>query len=119
MLSSRVSTRRSGAARYRAPMPDQLRVAILGSGRSLHTKRWARRLAERGHEVHIYTVFPEPVEGVHVHDVLGRSLAILGRLDEARGQFEQALQIEPGNSEVRDHLAKLQTLTRRRLIFTS
>ena len=74
MLSSRVSTRRSGAARYRAPMPDQLRVAILGSGRSLHTKRWARRLAERGHEVHIYTVFPEPVEGVHVHDVLGRRL---------------------------------------------
>ena len=55
-------------------MPDQLRVAILGSGRSLHTKRWARRLAERGHEVHIYTVFPEPVEGVHVHDVLGRRL---------------------------------------------
>jgi glycosyltransferase involved in cell wall biosynthesis len=74
MLSSRVSTRRSGTALYRAPMPDQLRVAILGSGRSLHTKRWARRLAERGHEVHIYTVFPEPVEGVHVHDVLGRRL---------------------------------------------
>ena len=55
-------------------MPDQLRVAILGSGRSLHTKRWARRLAERGHEVHIYTVYPEPVPGVHIHDVLGHRL---------------------------------------------
>jgi glycosyltransferase involved in cell wall biosynthesis len=54
---------------------ERLRVAIVGDGRSLHTGRWARRLSERGHEVHLYTVNPEQaVEGVEVHDVLGRRL---------------------------------------------
>ncbi len=48
-----------------------LRIAIVGPGRSVHTKRWARRLAERGHEAHIFTEQPEPVEGVEVHDILG------------------------------------------------
>jgi glycosyltransferase involved in cell wall biosynthesis len=52
-------------------VPDPLRIAIVGNGRSIHTQRWARRLAERGHEVHLFTEAPEPVEGVAVHDVLG------------------------------------------------
>jgi glycosyltransferase involved in cell wall biosynthesis len=51
-----------------------LRIAIVGSARSLHTRRWARRLADRGHETHVYTVWPEPVEGVAMHDILGRPL---------------------------------------------
>ena len=53
---------------------DPLRIALVGPGRSLHTKRWARRLADRGHEVHIFTEAPEPVQGVEVHDMLGQGI---------------------------------------------
>ncbi len=55
-------------------MPEPLRIAIVGSGRSVHTQRWAGRLAERGHDVHLFTEAPEAVEGVEVHDVLGRRI---------------------------------------------
>jgi glycosyltransferase involved in cell wall biosynthesis len=40
----------------------------------VHTRRWARRLAEAGQEAHLFTERPEPVEGVAVHDILGRRL---------------------------------------------
>ncbi len=55
-------------------MTDPLRIALVGPGRSIHTKRWARRLADRGHEVHLFTEAPEPVPGVEVHDILGRGI---------------------------------------------
>ncbi|MDX6552459.1 MAG: hypothetical protein QOH74_947 [Gaiellales bacterium] len=51
-----------------------LRVAIIGSARSVHTRRWARRLAEAGHDAHLFTERPEQVDGVTVHDILGRRL---------------------------------------------
>jgi glycosyltransferase involved in cell wall biosynthesis len=53
---------------------EPLRIALVGPGRSIHTKRWARRLADRGHEVHLFTEAPEPVPGVEVHDILGKGI---------------------------------------------
>jgi L-malate glycosyltransferase len=53
---------------------EPLRIALVGPGRSIHTKRWARRLVDRGHEVHLFTEAPEPIPGVEVHDILGRGI---------------------------------------------
>ena len=55
-------------------MTEPLCIALVGPGRSIHTKRWARRLADRGHDVHLFTEAPEPVPGVEVHDILGRGI---------------------------------------------
>lgn len=55
-------------------MSEPLRIALVGPGRSIHTQRWARRLADRGHEVHLFTEAPEPVPGVEVHDILGHRI---------------------------------------------
>jgi L-malate glycosyltransferase len=59
-----------------------LRIAILGGARSLHTKRWARRLVEQGDRVTVYTLFPEPIAGVEVIDIFGRGIP--GRLGVRR-----------------------------------
>ena len=51
-------------------------LTILGvaDARSIHTLRWARRLADRGHEVHLVSnrvgADPRETEGVRVHDLL-------------------------------------------------
>ncbi|MDX6548876.1 MAG: hypothetical protein QOG33_2426 [Gaiellales bacterium] len=55
-------------------MPEPLRIAIVGDARSIHTKRWARRLVEHGHSLELYTLFPDPVSGVEVVDVFGRGI---------------------------------------------
>jgi len=39
------------------------------------------------------------------HDLLGRALAMQGNLAGARGEFERALQIDPGNDQARSDLA--------------
>ena len=46
-----------------------LRLAFLSIGRHIHTERWILWFAERGHECHLLTVQPGPVEGVEVHDI--------------------------------------------------
>ncbi len=46
-----------------------MRLAFLSIGRHIHTERWIRWFAERGHECHLLTVQPGPVPGVHVHDI--------------------------------------------------
>jgi len=46
-----------------------LRLAFLTIGRHIHTERWIRWLADRGHECHLLTVQPGPVPGVRVHDI--------------------------------------------------
>jgi L-malate glycosyltransferase len=53
-----------------------LTVAIIGNAASIHTTRWARRLAERGHETHLLSEFRlrQPLPGVVWHDILGRRL---------------------------------------------
>jgi glycosyltransferase involved in cell wall biosynthesis len=65
---------------------DSLRLLAVGDGRSLHTIRWAERLAERGHDLHLVTDrFPqagkEPA-GVTVHDI--RGLDVLTRVPGLR-----------------------------------
>ena len=46
-----------------------LRLAFLSIGRHIHTERWIRWFSDRGHECHLLTVQPGPVEGVTVHDI--------------------------------------------------
>ena len=46
-----------------------MRLAFLSIGRHIHTERWIRWFAERGHECHLLTVQPGPVAGVTVHDI--------------------------------------------------
>ncbi|MCB1182011.1 glycosyltransferase [bacterium] len=72
-----------------------MRLAFLSIGRHIHTERWIRWFARRGHDCHLLTVQPGPVDDVTVHDIrLGtgpkpwryyRTLAkvrrILGRLE--------------------------------------
>ncbi len=46
-----------------------LRLAYLSIGRHIHTERWLTWFARRGHDVHLLTVQPGPMPGVHVHDI--------------------------------------------------
>ena len=46
-----------------------MRLAFLSIGRHIHTERWIRWFAQRGHDCHLLTVQPGPVEGVTVHDI--------------------------------------------------
>lgn len=46
-----------------------MRLAFLSIGRHLHTERWIRWFVEQGHECHLLTVQPGPIEGVTVHDI--------------------------------------------------
>lgn len=46
-----------------------MRLAFLSIGRHIHTERWIRWFAERGHECHLLTVQPGDVPGVEVHDI--------------------------------------------------
>ena len=46
-----------------------MRLAFLSIGRHIHTERWIRWFAERGHECHLLTVQPGEVPGVVVHDI--------------------------------------------------
>jgi glycosyltransferase involved in cell wall biosynthesis len=48
---------------------DRLRLAYLSIGRHIHTERWLRYFAEEGHDVHLLTVQPGPIDGVTVHDI--------------------------------------------------
>jgi glycosyltransferase involved in cell wall biosynthesis len=49
-----------------------VRIAYLSIGRHIHTERWLRFFVARGHEVHLLTVQPGPIEGVTVHDITTR-----------------------------------------------
>jgi glycosyltransferase involved in cell wall biosynthesis len=46
-----------------------MRLAFLSIGRHIHTERWIRWFAERGHDCHLLTVQPGPIAGVTVHDI--------------------------------------------------
>jgi len=46
-----------------------LRLAFLSIGRHIHTERWIRWFAERGHQCHLLTVQPGDIPGVEVHDI--------------------------------------------------
>jgi glycosyltransferase involved in cell wall biosynthesis len=65
---------------------ESLRVLGVADARSLHTIRWARRLAERGHEVHLVSGRvggrAEDLAGVAVHDI--RRLDLVTRVPGVR-----------------------------------
>ena len=68
-------------------MPGEpLRLLAVGNGISIHTIRWAQRLVERGHELHLVTDHAgdeiAAVGGVTVHDV--RTLDALTRIRGVR-----------------------------------
>ena len=46
-----------------------MRIAYLSIGRHVHTERWIRFFAKRGHECHLLTVQPGSIDGVTVHDI--------------------------------------------------
>ena len=55
-------------------MPDSpLRILSVAPGRSIHTLRWARRLVDLGHEVHVVSAVSEPrsaeISGAVMHDI--------------------------------------------------
>jgi glycosyltransferase involved in cell wall biosynthesis len=51
-----------------------LRILGVADGRSIHTLRWARRLVDRGHDVHIVSnrvgADPRETAGIAIHDLL-------------------------------------------------
>jgi glycosyltransferase involved in cell wall biosynthesis len=61
---------------------DSLRLLAVADGKSLHTVRWARRLVERGIDVHLVTDrLPRPgddLAGVSLHDL--RTLGLVTRV---------------------------------------
>jgi glycosyltransferase involved in cell wall biosynthesis len=46
-----------------------MRIAYLSIGGHIHTERWLRYFVERGHEAHLMTVQPSPIDGVSVYDI--------------------------------------------------
>lgn len=46
-----------------------MRIAYLSIGGHIHTERWLGYFVEQGHDVHLLTVQPAPIEGVTVHDI--------------------------------------------------
>ncbi len=46
-----------------------MRIAYLSIGGHIHTIRWLRYFVEQGHDVHLMTVQPSPIDGVTVHDI--------------------------------------------------
>jgi glycosyltransferase involved in cell wall biosynthesis len=63
-----------------------LRVLAVADAQSIHTLRWARRLADRGHELHIVSdrvaVRPADAEGLCLHDI--RTLDAITRVKGVR-----------------------------------
>lgn len=46
-----------------------MRIAYLSIGGHIHTERWLSYFVEKGHDVHLLTVQPAPIDGVRVHDI--------------------------------------------------
>jgi len=46
-----------------------MRIAYLSIGGHIHTERWLGYSVSRGHDVHLLTVQPSPIDGVRVHDI--------------------------------------------------
>lgn len=46
-----------------------MRICLLANARSVHTRRWARAYAERGHDTHVLSIRDAEIPGVRVHPV--------------------------------------------------
>ncbi len=58
-------THRAGSQRPRRP----LRIAMLSTATSVHTRRWAGAFADRGHDVHVLSIRAADIPGATVHTV--------------------------------------------------
>ena len=75
-----------------------MRLAFLSIGRHIHTERWIQWFVRRGHDCHLLTVQPGPVEGVQVHDIRAgagpkplRYLLSLGEVKSRLGRLQPDL----------------------------
>lgn len=49
-------------------LTENMKISFLADGRSVHTKKWLRYLADRGYEVHMINIGGmKPMEGVEIH----------------------------------------------------
>lgn len=69
-----------------------MRLAFLSIGRHLHTERWIRWFVEQGHECHLLTVQPGPIEGVTVHDITSAGPGKPFRYWKSLGRVKRTLQ---------------------------
>ena len=59
---------------------EDIRIAYLADGSSVHTKRFLGYFAERGYNVHLITYTPSEMKNVHVHKVVTSRIKILVRI---------------------------------------
>jgi L-malate glycosyltransferase len=82
---------------------EKLRILGVGDAKSRHFARWATRLAERGHEVHIASGRVNPrageLDGLHVHQFLDLDpllrVPLVRRFRMARALAGLARQVQP------------------------
>lgn len=83
---------------------ERLRILGVGPGRSINFLRWAWRLGERGHEVHVASTQlserPGELDGIHAHDAgalgLATRLPLVRRyaIGPALGRLARALEVD-------------------------
>ena len=59
---------------------EDIRIAYLADGSSVHTKRFLGYFAERGYNVHLITYTPSEMKNVHVHKVVTSRIKIPVRI---------------------------------------
>lgn len=50
-----------------------MKICYIGWGHSIHMQRWISWFAKRGHEVHLITDHPVPMEKITVHDISSKT----------------------------------------------
>ena len=50
-------------------MTDNIRLAFLADGESVHTKRWLRYFVDKEYDVHLITSTANPIKGVKIHEL--------------------------------------------------
>lgn len=48
-------------------MTDNVRLAFLADGESVHTKRWLKYFVGKGYDIHLITSTAKPIKGVKIH----------------------------------------------------
>lgn len=50
-------------------MTENIKLAFLANGQSVHTERWLRHFVSRGYDVHLITFTAKPIKGVKIHEL--------------------------------------------------
>jgi len=48
---------------------ENIRLAFLANGKSVHTERWLKYFVGRGYDVHLITFTAQPIKGVKIHEL--------------------------------------------------